>query len=104
MTVTAYAVERPDKSWAVLFVNKDPKNPRTVRVAFHDRQSNRDLAFEGGVSMATFGADRYVWHPKGADGYADPDGPIARTTEAGGAQAQYVLPRASVTVLRGTIR
>ena len=36
-------------------------------------------------------------------GYADPDGPIARTTLAAGKNTMYDLPAASVVVIRGTV-
>jgi len=101
--VTAYAVQRPDGQWGVLLVNKDPAAPRTVRVAFRDGEAQRDLSFSGDVAVATFGADNYVWHAKSDGGYADPDGPIARSTQPAGSGV-FVLPKASVTVLRGAIR
>jgi hypothetical protein len=104
VVVTAYAVQRPDGQWSLLLVNKDPHEPHAVRIAFRDSESGRDLAFTREVSVARFGADNYVWHPDGQDGYAEPDGPLARATQPGGAGAAYDLPKASVTVLRGAVR
>jgi hypothetical protein len=100
--VTAYAVQRPDGQWAVLLINKAPTDARTVRLVFHDGDAQRDEAFAGTVAVASFGADNYVWHPNGADGRADPDGPIARTSLPAGTGV-FVLPRASATVLRAAI-
>ena len=71
--VTGYAVERPDGQWAVLLVNKDPREPRTVRVVFRDDDAHRESAFAGDVTVVTFGADNYVWHANGAAGRADPE-------------------------------
>jgi hypothetical protein len=96
--VTAYAVERPDGQWAVMLVNKDPREAQPVRVVFRDRAGER--AFAGDVAIATFGAAEYVWHPK--EGRADPDGPIAHATRAAG-DGVFVLPKASATVLRGAV-
>jgi hypothetical protein len=101
--VTAYAVQRPDGQWAVLLVNKAPRDARPVRVVFHDAEARRDESFAGTVAVATFGADNYAWHPNGAEGRANPDGPISRTSVSG-ATGVFVLPRASATVLRGAIR
>jgi hypothetical protein len=101
--VTAYALERPDEQWSVLLVNKDPLAARTVRVVFHDADAQRDRSFAGDVAVATFGADNYVWHPNGPDGRADPDGPIGRTSRPA-STGVFELPKASATVVRGTIR
>jgi hypothetical protein len=97
--VTAYALERPDGLWSVLLVNKDPREARPVRVVFRDAAGER--SFAGDVAIATFGAAEYVWHP--AEGRAEPDGPIAHATRASG-DGVFVLPKASATVLRGTVR
>ncbi len=102
-TVTAYAVQRPDGQWSLLLVNKDPRESRSVRVAFRDAEAQRDLSFSGDVAITAFGAENYAWHPNGPAGYADPDGPIARESRPG-SPGVFVLPRASVTVLRGAIR
>jgi hypothetical protein len=86
-----------------LVINKDPTAPHSVRVAFRDSERRRDLFFVAAVEVATFRADNYVWHPNGPEGYADPDGPIVHAEQPGGPNAVYVLPKASITVLRGAI-
>jgi hypothetical protein len=53
--------------------------------------------------VTSFGADNYGWHPKGDDGTADPDGPAVVSRQNGGAGTRYVLPRASVTVVRAKL-
>jgi hypothetical protein len=100
--VTAYALNRPDGQWAVLLVNKDQHNSHPVYVSFDDAGSGAHY-FQDAVTEITFGADEYFWHANGANGYAMPDGPAATSTEGGGKGTQYVLPKASVTVLRGRI-
>jgi hypothetical protein len=52
--------------------------------------------------MITFGREQYVWHSALRDGYADPDGPAKRSTLPASAD-RYILPRASMTVLRGRV-
>ncbi len=101
--VTAYALHRPDGLWSVMLVNKDALNSHPVRILFHDAQLNRDRTFQGEVRVASFGKDNYAWHPNAANGYAQPDGPIANSIKRGGPGGTYVLPRASVTVIRGKI-
>ena len=100
--VTAYVVLRPDGQWSVLAVNKDHDNVHSVRIIF-DGGSKGEGSFMGPVTMITFGKTQYVWHPNRKQGYADPDGPAARSTVNGSAGTEYTLPPASVTVLRGKI-
>ncbi|MGH9503973.1 MAG: discoidin domain-containing protein [Terriglobales bacterium] len=101
--VTAYAVLRPDGQWSVMLINKDYDNPHRVRIAFHDGDANSDGSFAGPVAMVTFGKAQYRWHPARKEGYADPDGPAVTATDSGGPEAQYTLPPASITVLRGKV-
>jgi len=102
--VTAYAVARPDAEWSVLVVNKDSANEHSVRIQFSDGHQGGSRQFLGKVSVTTFGAKQYVWHPAGADSHADPDGPPAVSSLDAKPDTRFVLPRASITVLRGSIR
>ena len=99
--VTAYAVERPDGQWSVMLVNRDQSNDHAVKVSFSGTKKER--AFSGQVERITFGSNEYTWHREGTGGHADPDGPPTRSIVAGGADALYQLPKASITVLRGKI-
>jgi hypothetical protein len=101
--VTAYAVLRPDAQWSVLLINKDHDHDHALRIVFQDSEGKKESAFAGPVTMITFGKNQYQWHPARRNGYADPDGPAASSTVAGGDNAVYMLPSASVTVLRGKI-
>lgn len=40
----------------------------------------------------------------GENGYANPDGPAVSSNQSGGKGVEYVLPKASVTVLRGLVQ
>jgi len=51
--------------------------------------------------MITFGKAQYQWHSDRKKGYADPDNPPVKVTLAGGRNAIYTLPAASLTILRG---
>jgi len=101
--VTAYALDRPDGQWSLMLINKDHDHPHGVRVVFHAADNRPDTYFSGSVTEITFGREQYQWHPARKKGYADPDGPPLRSTLDAGAGSVYVLPRASLTVLRGRL-
>ena len=101
--VTAYAVKRPDGQWALMVINKDRERPHGVRISFHDAAANTDSTFSGQVTMLSFGSTQYQWHPARKKGYADPDDPPAKSSAAGGRDAVYTLPPASLNVLRGNV-
>jgi len=101
--VTAYAVERPDGQWSLMLINKDRENDHEVSVVFTDGEKKHARHFNGPVERITFGPAEYQWHEGEDGGHAEPDGPAARTTLKGGADATYALPKASIIVLRGKI-
>ncbi len=101
--VTTYAVHRPDGNWSLMLVNRDETNPHTVRVQFDDSRSKQSAAFAGPVTLVTFGSEQYVWINDGPNSHPDPDNPPAASTQAGGPQTVFTLPKASITVLRGKV-
>lgn len=101
--VTAYAVERPDKQWSIMLVNRDQYSDHSVKVVFSDANGKRERYFTGPVAHITFGSNEYQWHQEGEGGHADPDGPPLRTIFGGSAETLFQLPKASITVLRGII-
>jgi hypothetical protein len=100
--VTAYAAERPDGQWSLLLVNRDQSNAHRVRPVFRNENGSAG-SLAGPLRMVTFGSEQYMWHSEGPNSYPDPDGPPLASTLAGGPQAEFVLPRASITVLRGRV-
>jgi len=87
-----------------MIINKDQENAHTVRIAFHDAKANVDRHFAGNVNAVTFGSAQYQWRPNvEPNGKADPDGPPVRSTIMAGADTTFELPKASLTVLRGTL-
>lgn len=101
--LSAYAVKGPDGEWSLLLINRDPGNAREVQIEFDDQPSGKQSRFQGPVRMVTFGSEQYVWHSKGAQSHADPDGPPSvRSFEVTGDKI-FALPKASITVLRGTV-
>ena len=100
--VTAYAVLRPDGQWSLMLINKDYDNPHSVAITFRDDNDKTQKAFVGPVARITFGKEQYQWHSAMSEGYADPDGPPNRSTLPEGTD-RYLLPAASMTVLRGRV-
>jgi hypothetical protein len=97
--VTAYPVERPDGQWSVMLINKDADSDRAVKVAFTD-SNGRSRSFSGPVDRVVFGTAEYQWHPDA--NRADPDGPPSKSTaSSSGPEQLYMLPKASIVVLRG---
>ena len=102
--VTAYAALRPDGQWALMVVNKDQENAQKVRIIFDDGAGGSARFFDGALTVKTFGRAQYQWHPLLDGGTADPDGPIASSTMNASKETEYVLPAASITVLRGNVK
>ena len=116
--ITAYALKRPDGQWAVMLVNRDQQAAHKVRIAFEDHST---AGFAGPVEILTFGSAQYQWHPAATrfmahaekagertivattKGWADPDGPIARSKQNAGNDTLFELPAASVTIIRGVV-
>jgi hypothetical protein len=101
LLITAYAVKRPDGDWSLMLINKDRSHSHAVKLEFAGGEGHASGHFAGTVSMVTFGADQYVWHPDGPKSHADPDGPPVSSTIEANATTAFTLPRASVTILRG---
>jgi F5/8 type C domain len=100
--ITAYPLKRPDGQWAIMLINKDYNNAHPVRILFRD--INTDRSFVGPVTAISFGKAEYQWHPNRKKGYADPDGPPVRSILIATKDTLYILPAASMTLLRGRLR
>lgn len=101
--VTVYAALRPDGQWSLLVINKDQENAHSVSISFDDAEKKSAASFVGPVSLATFGKEQYVWHPKVSGGTADPDGPLVKSSVNADTGTKFTLPAASITVIRGKI-
>lgn len=103
MLVTSYAVHRPDGNWSVMLVNRDETNPHRVRIAFEGGESKGSVSFAGAVRVLTFGSEQYVWTKDGPNSHAEPDGPPVGKTIDAGRDTTFLLPKASITVVRGKV-
>lgn len=96
--VTAYAARRPDGQWSLMIINKDQEAAYKLPVEF-----GKGGHFTGTVSMTQWGRAQYQWHADPEGGHADPDNPPVGSSVSANAGTQFILPPASITVLRGSI-
>ncbi|HTS34326.1 MAG TPA: discoidin domain-containing protein [Candidatus Solibacter sp.] len=101
--VTSYAVRRPDGNWSLMLVNRDESNAHSIRVAFEGPSKHAE-SFTGPVSVVSFGVEQYLWKSDALNSHADPEHPPVGGSVEANSGTLYVLPRASITVLRGKIK
>jgi hypothetical protein len=94
-------VRRPDKQWAVLAINKDPKRTAQLNVEFNLSGAKQPVPFAGRVEVIQFSRAQYAWHADGPNGYPIRNLPPAHFTQE--ASSSYKLPPYSITVLRGKV-
>ena len=98
--ITAYAVHRPDHQWAVMLINKDPKQAYRVRVQIKNQTSNEMTELHPDV-LYQFSSEQYVWHAAGDAGYPSRSLPPKEMRLAGRADQEILLPPYSLSVVRG---
>jgi len=91
---------RPDGSGRCGWGIKDQNSAHSLPVEFHNSSDRSNHYFAATAKQVSFGADS----PNGQNGHAAPDGPAVKSDQPGGKGAEYTLPRASVSVLRGTVQ
>src|SRR4029077_6696348 len=100
-TVTAYAALRPDKQWALLAINKNPKRAAQLKVQFNLPGAKQPLSFVGQVEVIQFSRQQYAWHDNGPNGHPIRSLPPQQYTRE--PSACYDPPPYSLTVLRGKV-
>jgi F5/8 type C domain-containing protein len=106
--VTSYALHRPDGNWSLMLVNRDESSPHSIRVAFddsatHSAATSRHSFFSGPVSVVTFGSEQYQWKEDGSNSHPDPDNFPRGSSAIANPDTVFLLPNASITVIRGRI-
>ena len=103
--VTAYAVKRPDGLWALLLINKDPKQNFDALPLFKVSGTRTREEFQGSVDVYQYSREQYVLggperepYPLKAD---DPAHRVENVNENGALKVN--LPPYSLTVIRGVI-
>jgi hypothetical protein len=89
--VVAYPLQRPDKSWSVLLINRDAHAAHDVRL---DLGGGR---LRGPYRIVQYAGRDYVWHADGADGHPLRNDPPRRFVASGDAVA---LPAYSITIVQ----
>jgi hypothetical protein len=101
LPVSAYAVHRPDKQWAVLAVNHDPKWPAALAVQFSFGDKSQPRPFAGTLDIFQFSSREYAWKDDAENGRplrSNPPGHFQRP-----ASELVELPPYSLTVVRGAV-
>ena len=99
--ITAYAVRRPDKQWALLAINKDPKRASQLNVQFKIPGAVEAVSFAGQLDVIQFSRAQYAWRTNGPNGHPTRSLPPAHFTRE--ASSTYELPPYSLTLLRGKL-
>jgi len=99
--VSVYAVHRPDKRWALLVINKNPKRAARLDVQFKLPDGRQSTRFVGQVELIQFSRQQYAWYDDGPNGHPAHSLPPAPFTRE--ASSFYDLPPYSLTVLRGNL-
>jgi len=99
--VTAYAVRRPDKQWALLAINKNPKRAAQLNVQFKISRTQQPVNFVGNVETIQFSRAQYAWRDDGPNGHPIRSLPPVQFTRE--ASPTYELPPYSLTILRGKL-
>ena len=86
-----------------MLVNRDENNSHTIRVSFENSKEKHSSFFSGNTSQINFGSDQYVWINDGPNSHPDPNLPPSAKSLDANAQTIFTLPKASITVLRGSI-
>ena len=100
--ITAYAVLRPDRLWALMVLNKDSSNAHTVEVRFHNEDSGSESEFEGTIDLYQYSRKQYELSADQQEPYPIKDQPPEHRTLRGSTALVMQLPAYSITVIRGT--
>ena len=84
--------------------NPATDNPATRDHASQDSATHDHASFSGPVSVVTFGSEQYEWQNDGPNSHPDPNNFPRGFSVSANANTTFVLPKASITVLRGRVR
>jgi hypothetical protein len=96
--VSAYPLRRPDSRWALLLVNRDPRNTRVVQARIGDATTAPPRPLAGPADLWQYSSAQYQWKEDGPNGHPVRDDPPAHEAVAD-VTGGVMLPPYSVTVL-----
>ena len=74
-------------------------NGSAIHLASHNHAS-----FSGPVTVVTFGSEQYQWNEDGPNSHPDPDDFPRASSMTANADTIFILPKASITILRGHVQ
>jgi hypothetical protein len=95
--VTAYAVYRPDKTWAVMIVNRSDTTAYNIRLKLKGTRAR----LRGPLKVWQYSPAQYQWHDDGENSRPSRNLPPVRKTLKR-ADAGLSLPAFSLTIVRGS--
>jgi hypothetical protein len=103
-TVSAYAVQRPDRRWAVLLLNKSVKPLTLARLQLAGLDRSELPPSDETVDIVQYSGKQYAWHADREDGHPVRSNPPERFgVKKQGEALSLVLPPMSLTVLRTAV-
>jgi hypothetical protein len=96
--VSAYALRRPDRRWAIMLINKDPAKPARVNLEIHNTRTGGRLPLAPPLDLYQFSREQYVWRAAGEGGHplrSDPPKHVVLQDPA------ILLPPYSLSVVLG---
>ena len=103
LALTAYALQRPDRRWSILLINKD-RRACSTRIRFLDTRTKSVSSFHGTIDLFQYSLAQYTWHPQGSHGHPERDLPPQHQVGIRHRTGRFPLPPYSLTVLRGLRR
>lgn len=97
--VSGYPLLRPDHEWSLMLINKDPAKSYSVTIRL--ARDGMKTPLQGPYEISQLSAKEYAWHADGAHGYAARSEPPRHWIEPDAADARFLLPAYSLTVVRG---
>ena len=89
--LSAFALQRPDQSWSLLMINKDPTHPARISVAGVKGSGNP-------ATLITYSTSEYRWHADGQNGWPERNAPPSQSTVR--IDQPFTIPPWSISVLR----
>jgi F5/8 type C domain. len=68
LSLSAYAILKPDHKWSILIINKDSSRSFTGKVSVHNFQ-NHDIRFIKSMHVWQYSGKQYQWLNNGGDGH-----------------------------------
>jgi hypothetical protein len=100
--ITAYPVRRPDGSWSLLLINKDPKRSFEVNLLFRNGMNGREAKMKLPIDLYQYSEDQYLLGgPAKAPYPVRAEDPLHRVVKS--QLKNLTLPPYSLSVVRGQL-